>query len=472
MNSTKDTRLWFILIPALSLWLGWGVRGVFGHSNGAMFPGALLALALCFLLKDKRVSIGLVIALTAVGFGFGADQTTLQTAGFLIGLQNVRHMVNLGIAYPGLAIKGALWASFGGAGLGLALTANRYRKRDLVIGVVLMILAFQLGWWIIDKPKLIDFSLDRREIWGGLLFGLVTLLIWMTRQGKTRIPLKLAGWAALGGAVGYPIAVTLNALGTRSFGPGYPWWKLTETTFGFIMGAFIGNGVYLLKDSLPSLDDEPAAAPAKLSHPWGIVLGGAVGAIVANTLYAGVMVGGTSRAFQTDLPWILLGPVLWCVALYFEKAAWHIGVTMTFVASATDLILHYLRSLHVGNTAILWTLVILATLGVAWKATGWSFEQPSSEVARRSFLFLMWALVALACILVFVNEGVVRIQPNAIAQAGGLWPYLVQAWGKSLLVGEGFIIAALLLTRLLGGFYRSSRVGALPPEPGSPANLP
>ena len=177
--------------------------------------------------------------------------------------------------------------------------------------------------------------------------------------------------------------------------------------------------------------------------------------VVANTLYAGVMVGGTSRAFHNVLPWILLGPVLWCVAYYSEKAAWHIGVTMTFFATATDLLLYYRHDLRVGNTAVLWTLVGLATIGVAWKATGW-YAAPDHDVARRAFLFLMWALVALSCLLLFVNRGVLNPPPNAIAQAGGLWPYLVHAWGTGMLVGEAFIVAALLLTRFLGGFSRAT----------------
>ena len=85
-----------------------------------------------------------------------------------MGAANTHHSINLSIAYPGLALKGALWASFGGAGLGLALAAYLYRKRDLVIGVLLMVAAFYIGWWVINRPKLIYFSIDRREIWGGL----------------------------------------------------------------------------------------------------------------------------------------------------------------------------------------------------------------------------------------------------------------------------------------------------------------
>ena len=35
-----------ILLPALAMGLGWGIRGQFGHETGAMVPGALVGLAL------------------------------------------------------------------------------------------------------------------------------------------------------------------------------------------------------------------------------------------------------------------------------------------------------------------------------------------------------------------------------------------------------------------------------------------
>lgn len=448
MNKTKISGIWFVVLPALSMWLGWGVRGLFGHANGAMIPGALLGLAISYLLAGKRISPGLLIAMTAVGFGFGADETTLQSAGYLGG-SNPDHIVKLGLAYPGLAIKGGLWAMFGGAGLGLALVAYLYKKRDLVIGVVLMVAAFYLGWALINRPKLLYFSYDRREIWGGLLLGGVALLAWLTVQGKTRIPLKLAGWAALGGAVGYPIAVTLTTLGRHSaYRADYDWWKLAETTFGAFMGASIGLGIYLLKDQLP---DRGEAAEAETSaHPWALVLLGALGIAVANTLYGGVLVGGTSRHFQNILPWIWLGPVLWCAAWYSLKAAWHIGITMTFFATAADLLLYWHHDEGVGNRAALWVLVSIATLLVAWRVTGWCLRTDGA-VVREAFLFLIWAMLAFSYLLLFVNHKALNPPAGAIDAAGGRWHYLLRAWGTGTLVGEGFTVAAIALTAIVIG---------------------
>ena len=258
MSGGQTARWWFVVVPALAVGMGWGVRGQLGHSTGAMIPGALLGLALSILLNGRQFSPGLAVGLTAVGFGFGAAETTRQTAGLLTGA-NPGHVTNLGLAYPGLALKGALWAMFAGAGLGLALAAYVYRKRDAVIGALLLVATFYPGWWAINKPKLIYFSVDRPEIWGGLLVGGITLLVWVTIRGQTRIPLQLAGWAALSGGVGYPVAVALAAAGMHSAYANYPWMKLAEITFG----AFMGAGIGFLNSNMLVL------APT----PWGTVPG-------------------------------------------------------------------------------------------------------------------------------------------------------------------------------------------------------
>lgn len=446
-HPTNDLRTkwwWFVLLPALVMWLGWRLRGVgAGHGNRAMIPGALLALALSFLLKGKRFSPGLAVALAAVGFGFGTEQTTLQTAGYLLG-RNPDHVVKLGLAYPGLALKGGLWAMFGGAGLGLALAAYLYRLRDIVIGVLLLIASFYVGWWVIDRPKLIYFSYDRPETWGGLLFGGIAFLAWVTVRGGTRIPLKLAGWAALGGGIGYPIAVSLQATGMHFFTRGW-----VENTFGGFMGASIGIGTYLIKDHLPTLEKTQEVKPAPASHPWAVVLCGTLGAVVANALYKGFTIGGTSRAFNGHLPWIILGPLLWCAAYYSQKAAWQIGVTMTFFAAAPpNLVLFWHHDETLGDAVFLGVLLGLATLVVSWKVTGWSAESDSA-VARKAFLFLLWAIVVLSYCLLFLNGAVLNPPANAVAAAGGPWPYLLHAWGSRKPDGLGFIVAAIVLTLMV-----------------------
>ena len=465
MNNPTKKWWWFVLLPALAMWLGWGVRGLFGHANGAMLPGALVALAVSFLLKGKRFSLPLAIAMTAVGFGFGAEETTLQTAGLLMGKSgaNPFNQIHLGLAYSGLALKGGLWAMFGGAGLGLALTGYLHRKLDLVIGVILMGATFYLGWWTINRPKLIYFSIDRSEIWCGLLFGGITLLAWMTLRGGTRIPLKLAGWAALGGGIGYPIAVTIATLGRHSAYPHGDWWKVAETTFGAFMGAAIGTGTYLLKDQLPDLDATQEAKVAPALPTWAMILLGALGAMVGNTLYAGAMVGGTARGFHDVMPWIYLGPILWCVAFYWQKAAWHIGFTMAFFASAADLLLWWNHDQELGNTFVLWVLLALATLMVSWKVTGWAAESEAAA-APKAFVFLIWAAAILSNLLIFGSRELLHPVVGAVVAAGGRGPYLLQAVGRGMPVALGLTLGAVVLTWMVARLKASTE----PPAKSEP----
>ncbi|MCA9095036.1 MAG: hypothetical protein KDA68_16230, partial [Planctomycetaceae bacterium] len=46
-------RISSIYLVALSLSIGWGIRGDFGHESGAWIPGALSAIAICLLSRRE-----------------------------------------------------------------------------------------------------------------------------------------------------------------------------------------------------------------------------------------------------------------------------------------------------------------------------------------------------------------------------------------------------------------------------------
>ncbi|HUZ46201.1 MAG TPA: hypothetical protein VMW54_06150 [Terriglobia bacterium] len=439
MNNTTKLR-WFILLPGLAMWLGWGIRGEFGHSTGAMIPGAFLALALWILLPGKKFSRGLLIALSAVGFGFGGGMTTLESAGMAIGHYSyVPNATVLG--YSGLVLKGALWALFGGAGLGVAFTASRYRLKDIILAGIFMAGSYYAGWALINRPKLLYFSVDRPESWGGLLFAAIVLLVWLTVRGHTRIPLVLALCAAASAAIGYPIAVTIHGYALyHHSGFWYHWWRVAETTFGTFMGVGLGLGTYFIKDELPDTQEvvRPIAGP--LMGPWGIVFSVALAALC-------------TALYQHDLPWIILGSFLWCAAYYSDQIAWYIGVAMTYYVTAARVVRYWLHNQHLGNPFILWTLVALATLVVSWKVTTW-WRKTDKTTARNVLVFTVWAILTLDYLQNFINRAVLVASPHAVAAAGGRWPYTLWAWGDEMVVDAFFTVAAILLTWLA---YRASR---------------
>jgi hypothetical protein len=460
MNS-KAGLGWFIVLPALATWLGWGIRGQIGHANGAMIPGALAALVLCLLLDGKRFSPGLVIGLTAICMGFGADETTLQSAGYVMGT-NPHMGINLVKGYSGLAVKGGLWALMGGAGLGMALVYYVYSKRDIVIGALLFVAAFFFGTWTINKPKLIYFSYDRREIWGGLLLGAVALLAWLCIRGRTRVPLVVALSAGATGAIGYPIAVTLATLGLHSGSSGpWNWWSLAETTFGAFIGMGLGLGTYLVMDKMPETQDSEHPAPrspSPLSVGW--IVAGALASALVSALYH------DARGY----PWILLAPILLCAAFYSIKFAWQVGITLVYCATAANLAVFFLGEVKMGSAPVVWTLTAVSTLAVAWLAEAWSAKN-SPAAARKAFVFMMWSILALSYIKSFVNRAIVSPPTGAVAAAGGWWRYAAHIWRGGLVVDLAFTVVVLVLTGVAAGLHFNTQTdiwqkpGTRPIEP-------
>jgi len=81
---TRTERIQYLLISAVLVCLGWGLRGYIGGGPlGAMIPGTFIALWLCLLLGADVRRAGIVAAFGAVGIGFGGEMTYGQTLGLL-----------------------------------------------------------------------------------------------------------------------------------------------------------------------------------------------------------------------------------------------------------------------------------------------------------------------------------------------------------------------------------------------------
>lgn len=446
MRDTEKSMKWFVLLPGLAMWLGWGIRGQIGHSTGAMIPGAFVALAMCILLHGKQFHRGLVIGLTAVGFGFGADMTTLESAGLANGyFHHIPHALIIG--YVGLAIKGALWSLFGGVCLGLGLVASRYRRKDILLAVAFMVATFYAGWALINRSEVLYFSVHRPEIWAGLLFGAIMLVSWLTVRGQTGIPLVFAICAAIAGGVGYPIAVTLGGLGRHSMllnGLWIDWWKVTETSFGAFMGVGLGIAVYLLKDELPKEEVPKQSVPISGFAFWSILLGVALSALC-------------TLLYENNVPWIILGSLLLCAAFYSDKVAWQIGVTMTFFATAANVV-GYWHQQGIGNGVVLWVLVFIASLAVSWKVSTW-WGRRGVAIERSPFIAFVWAILVLEYLKMFIDRAVLSPTSQAVVAAGGRWEYTVRTWGGQLVTNIFFTIAAVALTWIA---LRNTRIKDMP----------
>jgi len=357
--------MWCVF-PALTMSLGWGLRGSIGGGPlGAMIPGALVGLALCLLLR-RNSDAGSIAAFAAIGVGFGGQETYGQTVGLSMAPETFWW------AILGFAIKGAVWGLLGGAFLGIALA--RPGRRRVILGLLLMIGGTWIGWKLINAPKVIYFSnlLDRprEELWAGLWLGGLFLLGWL----RERIPWWFAVCGAVGGGVGFAFGASLQPWG-RGVWATMPlgWWKAMELTFGALLGLAYGLCAWRLRGKL---SDVAAQASPRVTRAVAAIGLAAVAVALAILPEDGVPV---------RFSYTIGAAVLACLVLFSESLAWQTAITATYAAFAWDL----LKAQKLFPESMLWIFVVVSTLLVA----GVVGRNPNPG---SMFLLLTWTAVASA----------------------------------------------------------------------------
>jgi hypothetical protein len=130
-----------LLLAGLSLSIGWGIRGNYGHETGAMLPGALAAIAVCLLSnrEDWRERVAYFALFGALGWGLGGSLSYMQ----VIAYAHSGHAPSQYFGFFSLFVIGFLWAALGGAGTALPALLDRRSLCDLFrpLCVVLALLA-------------------------------------------------------------------------------------------------------------------------------------------------------------------------------------------------------------------------------------------------------------------------------------------------------------------------------------------
>lgn len=295
-----------VLFAALAGGLGWGIRGQYGHETGAMIAGLLvsLVLAVVFCPDAPAAPVIRAVAWGTVAIGFGGSMTYGQTVGLTHDPELVGRWDALRWGMLGLAIKGSLWIGFAGVFLGMALGGVPYRTREMVLVMLGMLALCTVGIWLLNSPydpahrvlPRIYFSDDwrwepnanlkpRREVWGGFLAALLGLLAYTRFVRRDPLAAPLGLWAMLGGALGFPLGQSLqawHAWNRAEFQTGFwarldphlNWWNFMETTFGTIMGAVLGLGLWTLRHriAIGRTTAAPSPPPPPLPLPIEIVL--------------------------------------------------------------------------------------------------------------------------------------------------------------------------------------------------------
>ena len=141
MTPNQPSRVLFLAFPALTMSLGWALRGFIGGGPlGAMIPGAMVALALALLLKLPPGVTARAAAFGAVAVGFGGEMTYGQTVGF------AGQAETMGWGLLGLAVKGGVWGLLGGAVAAAGFVRGAFTSRRIVGAFALMAGACWAGW--------------------------------------------------------------------------------------------------------------------------------------------------------------------------------------------------------------------------------------------------------------------------------------------------------------------------------------
>lgn len=144
-----------ILLAMLSLSIGWGIRGNFGHEFGAMLPGCLCGIAVCLMSgrADWQRRVLFFALFGAIGWAFGGSMSYMQ----VISYTQSGHLPSVIYGFFGAFMIGFLWAALGGAGSAYPAVENRERltalfKPMIVVFVLWGVLYFTedrlAGWYM------------------------------------------------------------------------------------------------------------------------------------------------------------------------------------------------------------------------------------------------------------------------------------------------------------------------------------
>ena len=308
----------FIFLTALSLSIGWGIRGNFGHETGAMIPGALAAMAAVLLSRreDWWQRIVFFAFFGALGWSFSGSISYMQ----VIAYTHSGHSASVLYGFACLFVIGLLWAALGGAGTALAACLSReqlasffgpitaifvawiiqdvgeavivnarpnYRHESplywydtdwlgvstailAVLGWVVarrridpacsLILHMAMGWWIgfLVLVVLLGWRMTppRGDNWAGCVGMVIGLWVYLRRHGFREV-LAVSLITGFWGGVGFAGATLLKLMFVKT-GWQTNWHSVLEQIYGFINGIGVALAMLRLAKRAKPVADEPS----------------------------------------------------------------------------------------------------------------------------------------------------------------------------------------------------------------------
>ena len=447
----KDYPLWlFILLPAITMLLGWGLRGFIGGGPfGAMIPGAMVMLVICMLLDISFSVAAVMVVFGTAGIGMGGEMTYGQTLGFL------RNPDTVWWGTCGTTVKGGIWGLVGGTFIGLGLLHRGIKIKTIITALLLFLVGFVIGLKLINDPKLIYFSdpvnKPRQESWAGLLFGAITLLTWLkvkTNSAAFRLVIRFAGYGLVGGALGFGLGAFWLVLGFHLGKNSWitEWWKLMEFSFGFIMGGFFGYAAWLSRRGIQSEADDKMTSTLNISFIKQLIVVLIVGCFIylviplidpfveARSSADSVMLVVLRTIARVLINYTFIGSLLIIIALRWPFVAFQMAITLTFSHTVIDLV----EDLGPPRTIVFSPLmcaciVLLASILVSLLVAAYQRKQ---AVLKSMFLILVWSTVAVAIARMFVQGQFQKAADNSF------FKFII----ADMLVFNFFMIAAIVVS--------------------------
>ena len=218
----RSSLPWCILWVGLSLSIGWGIRGNFGHEYGAMIPGALAGLAAALLSgrSDWHRRAVFFAFFGALGWSFGGSISYMQ----VIAYTHSGHSPSQLYGFACLFVIGFVWAAIGGAGAALPAFLNRERLTEFFAPLTVVF----VGWILQDIVTRIWFPENgdyRQESplywydtdWLAALVAIVAVLVLALVRRRFDSASSLILHMAVGWWIGFLVLV--NLLGWRMTPP-------------------------------------------------------------------------------------------------------------------------------------------------------------------------------------------------------------------------------------------------------------
>ena len=302
-----------VLLTGLSVSIGWGIRGQFGHEYGAALAGALggMVVALLSGREDWRRRIPYFGFFGAIGLAFGGGMSYMKNVAFTHSSDSATVLYGFGTLF----LLGFIWAAPGGAGIAMPAYLSReeltktfvplcavfiswyfqdalrgwYRgftgdwfrflagqAMSAVLAAVAVLLVaivrrkywglgssmilYMAGGWCAGHLLLIellhlDLNPPRGDSWAGYLgmIGGILAFCWRNQQGGIGFATVAVGFL---GGIGFALGTAVKLMAMSS-GFDTNWHSVMEQTQGFFLGIAIAIGMGLLIRRAPEVSDQP-----------------------------------------------------------------------------------------------------------------------------------------------------------------------------------------------------------------------